>query len=310
MEKNRMTRSFHGHSGSETGTSRFMSGAIVPRLLIGLLATLIVSSAGAAPRTVRWSHPAISEVAGFRIVLGPASRSYDTSVDVGIPASNGDDYQAVVNVSDDRPSYIAIVAYNDAGDSVPSNEAVVIPDEASPPSPGGTLALLLNAGGPSAITIDGESWVADDDYAQTGTPRTSGVSVGGTMFEDLYRTERWGGSADQPMIYEVPVPDGTYEITLHWAETWGAAAVPGARLFDVVIEDARRLEDFDVFATAGFQQAVTRTFSTSVDDGDLSIEFHQRTDQTPFINAIEIEQVPNGASIAPPVLLQVVPVQP
>jgi hypothetical protein len=115
------------------------------------------------------------------------------------------------------------------------------------------------------------------------------------------------------MVYDFPVSSsGTYQVILHWAETWSAANSPGARRFDVFIEGSRRLQDFDVVAEAGFQQAVSRILTTPVTDGSLTIEFHRLTDQTPFINAIAIELVPEGSGgqISPPILIQVVPATP
>jgi len=298
------------------GLTGAMRAVLTNALLLtafGLIASLSAGNAHAATRTVHWSHPNILNVSGFRIVVGPTSRSYDSTIEVGMPSLGDGTYETTVNIPDGRDNYVAVVAYNSAGPSAPSNEAfVAATGGASPPAPQGIFRI--NAGGPNSLSVNGETWTSDSPYVQSGTAGSSSASIGGTTSDALYQTFRWGGDYNLPMVYEFPVSsDGTYQITFYWAETWSAANSPGARQFDVFVEGLRRLQKFDVVAEGGFQQAVSRIVTASVNDGSITIEFHRLTEQTPFINAMEILRIPDagtGGPISPPILIQVVPATP
>jgi hypothetical protein len=87
----------------------------------------------------------------------------------------------------------------------------------------------------------------------------------------------------------VPVNNGTYAVTLHFAEMYFTA--PGQRIFDVTIEGQTVLHNFDIYATAGAQTALQRTFVATVNDGSVDIVGTASVDNIPFA---AIEMVPSN----------------
>lgn len=125
-----------------TGHDRVLR--LIPGLLLLLwMGTLVLSgSARAATETVRWSHSDLTTVTGFKVLHGPASNSYDVATDVGMPAEVNGVFSASITVPDSRDNFIAVVAYNADGDSLPSNESFrpsggpdPAPDDSTAPFP-------------------------------------------------------------------------------------------------------------------------------------------------------------------------------
>jgi hypothetical protein len=90
-----------------------------------------------------------------------------------------------------------------------------------------------------------------DRYALGGqlVARNNVDSVGSDP--DLYHGERYG-----KITYVIPVSDGRYRVTLHFAETWfgpgksGGGGV-GSRVFDILCNGVAVRRDFDILKTAG-----------------------------------------------------------
>src|SRR5690606_444279 len=84
----------------------------------------------------------------------------------------------------------------------------------------------------------------------------------------LYKFFREGDFA-----YELPLADGTYEVTLGFVEPDEDTSV-GERVFNVTANGQPLLSDFDVVREAGADRtAVTRTFDVAVLGGRLTIAF-------------------------------------
>lgn len=74
----------------------------------------------------------------------------------------------------------------------------------------------------------------------------------------MYGTERYG-SAHASFGYSIPLANGTYNVSLDFAETYVTAA--GQRIFSVSINGTQVLTNFDIYAAAGGMNiAVQRTF--------------------------------------------------
>jgi beta-galactosidase len=102
----------------------------------------------------------------------------------------------------------------------------------------------------------------EDHNASDGTPARISGPVAGTGDDELYRTYRRGTFA-----YRLPVANGTYQVTLKFA-------VPGRTgVFNVNSERQRTITGLDVLAEAGPNTALDRTFTTTVTDGVLDLEF-------------------------------------
>lgn len=120
-----------------------------------------------------------------------------------------------------------------------------------------------------------------------GKPATFTAPIEGTEDDPLYQSVRYDLDA-----YRADVPNGVYKVTLHFVEP--AYETAGARVFGVNIEGKPAIESLDVFATAGKNTAVVRTFENiEVADGRLDIEFVRQV-EFPCIAAVAVE----GAGVA------------
>jgi hypothetical protein len=111
-------------------------------------------------------------------------------------------------------------------------------------------AFRVNAGGNAFSTIDARSFAADAYFSGGSVSVTTPLGIGGTADDYLYQTGRHGAS----FSYNFPTGNGSYDVVLHFAETYWSNTVPGgigSRKFHVNIEGVRKLTDYDVFARAG-----------------------------------------------------------
>ncbi len=152
----------------------------------------------------------------------------------------------------------------------------------------GDFTLRINAGGPQVVH-NGQTFSADQNFVG-GKSYVNNSAVVPT----LYKTER---SALPPNFgYQIPVPNGNYRITLHFAEIFwsangGRAGGVGSRIFDVVMEGNTILNDYDIIADVGSQTVVTKTFDALIQDGDISLAFDAAGSDgqnEPKLSAIEI----------------------
>ena len=84
---------------------------------------------------LRWTIPPDSDIKGYRVYVGAASRTYDPPLDVGSPDTlDGDVYYLYRNLREGSVYYVAVTAYNAAGvESDYSNEKVVDLSSLAPP---------------------------------------------------------------------------------------------------------------------------------------------------------------------------------
>jgi trimeric autotransporter adhesin len=148
---------------------------------------------------------------------------------------------------------------------------------------GGSDVLDINAGG----TASG-SYAADEYYsAGTAAATASTISTAGVTNpapEAVYQTQRYGN-----FTYTLPgfTAGTTYLVRLHFDEFYWTAA--GKREFNVLINGTQVLTDFDVFATAGEDNAVVEQFNAVANSaGQIVIQFVSVVDNAE-INGIEIE---------------------
>jgi hypothetical protein len=131
------------------------------------------------------------------------------------------------------------------------------------------------------------------------------LEIANTEDDPLYQTERYG----DPLAYSVPVSDGTYEVTLKFAEIYHTSETSGAgdddgggdgevgdRVFDVTIEGEEVLTDYDIYADVGGLTATDKTFTVEVTDGTLNIEMPASADFAK-ISAFKIVEASGGGSI-------------
>lgn len=136
----------------------------------------------------------------------------------------------------------------------------------------------------------GNVWVGDEypagnySYFNTGRPLRTEANITGTDDPELYATERFDGKSGPEMTYEIPVENGTYDVLLHFAEVFRKAQEPDARKFNVFIERRLVLEEYDMYALYGGYTAIIESFTTTVDDGKLTIDFVRGSVQNPKVS--------------------------
>jgi hypothetical protein len=202
-----------------------------------------------------------------------------------------------------------------AGDSV-----AVLPVNPEPPR--GDMASYrqdfewvldrLTSGEPVLINCGGDDYGASGDGALWGRDRffswESGTYLGevsflgrvyfgeiaGTDDDPLYQTERWfPANANEAAGYSIPLPRGTYEVALHFAEIFERAKDPGwaTRAFGIRVEGHIVCERY-VPGQWGFAVASRFTVAMAVEDGFLDIDFVPLPkSECPKISAIAVRAV-------------------
>ncbi|WP_375434373.1 malectin domain-containing carbohydrate-binding protein [uncultured Hymenobacter sp.] len=161
----------------------------------------------------------------------------------------------------------------------------VTPDQVTDNS---SAVYRLNAGGGAVSTSIGN--FGADQYFSGGSAATSSAAIAGTTDDALYQSERYG-----TFTYNMPLANGQYTVTLHFAEFhWSAA---GQRVFDVAAEGTKVLSAYDILKKVSKNTATTETFTATVNDGQLTLAFTPGTagaDQ-PKVSAIEVLKVVSSA---------------
>ncbi len=184
---------------------------------------------------------------------------------------------------------VAVVEDPDGMTGPTSNVVVLVYNPDMPPPP--TEALIrINAGGPE-VTTGGVVWAADAFYSGPTKTYKNTTPIEGTEDDIIYQTERFSNFTSEPMIYEIPLENGVYDVRLHFAEIWWGVQKPGgigSRVFHVDVENGQYvLNNFDIIAEAGSPATALIKFfdDVSVTDGALTIVF------TPVVNNAKISAI-------------------
>lgn len=165
------------------------------------------------------------------------------------------------------------------------------------------LEIRVNAGGPRFRDRYGYVWEADTILVDRWGNELGGESgfIGGTTFRteepiagtkesSIYQTERWSGEPEG-FRYSAEVPNGRYVVSLYFAEVYPGTFARGARVFDVAVEGVTVLDEFDIYALAGANTALERSFLVDVNDERLDIHFKKGALQNPKVNALSVVRV-------------------
>jgi hypothetical protein len=139
--------------------------------------------------------------------------------------------------------------------------------------------LMIDAGGNGYNDNKGNVWAGDRGFTG-GTTATSGFAVGNTSDDPLYQSRRFGSFG-----YSLDVPNGDYVLKLYFADP--VFITSGKRKFDVLLEGATVLNDFDLAANGGGRAAIVKTFNVKIQDGKLSLFFEGVVDNA-IVSAIEL----------------------
>jgi len=143
-------------------------------------------------------------------------------------------------------------------------------------------------GGPAAGYAADSIWAETKEYGVTGgRVVTTGAAVGGTADPAVHADGREG-----LVNYHLRVPDGTYDVTLMFAETEHTQA--GKRVFSVKAEGSEVVTNIDLYALAGPNTAVEQMVrGVAVNDGVLDLYFSASADE-PVLHGIRIERLTTG----------------
>lgn len=167
----------------------------------------------------------------------------------------------------------------------------------------------VNCGGPAYTDRHGNLWLADraytpgdswgavswaDEYESLPTEfasqRKIHAPISGAYEEPLFQTYRFGREI---FSYRFAVPEGEYIVDLFFAEPWygvgGSMDCTGWRVFDVAINGAVVLRDFDLWREAPrFGSDIKTTVTARSVNGTLTISFPKVTAGQAVISAIAI----------------------
>ena len=147
--------------------------------------------------------------------------------------------------------------------------------------PAGT-PIRVNGGEENYTDSLGKEWLSNDGLSG-GRNSSRDNAIAQTDNDPLYQSEYYGADFD----YSQDVANGSYDVTLHFAET--VFFREGQRVFDVSAEDESILDDFDIIDEAGGQDiALERTFTVGVNDGTLNLDFVAEVNNAK-VSAIEIK---------------------
>ncbi len=197
-------------------------------------------------------------------------------------------------------------AYNTSGnysarlivtDDDGAKDTAFVAIQVSNSTPGALPTIRVNVGGPQYVSGSGKTFLADQVYSAGSFGyltysdlRTTISPITNTGDPALYQDAR----GDDPFNYRFDVPNGSYDVLLHFAEIQDDEAMK--RVMDVTIENNLVIDELDVWAAAGGRYiAYTRLLSSiAVLDGQLNIDFFRTpasTKRKPVVAAIEIGAV-------------------
>src|SRR5574340_667092 len=160
--------------------------------------------------------------------------------------------------------------------------------------------IRTNAGGASSTftSAAGEQWTTDR-YFSGGDLNYTGDPIGNTQDRYLYATARAGLYTD--FSYNIPVANGNYRLTMKFAEVY--YWYTGDRVFNVTVNGAPVLTNFDILAEVPARTALDKTFDVAVTNGVVQIDFKGVIHRA-IVSAIELEP-----STTQPVTVAVNPTQ-
>ncbi len=238
--------------------------------------TSVTATAGSASVTVAWAASTGTAPVTYNIYRGTSSGGEAaTPVASNVTSTSYTD----TGLTNGTRYYYTVSASNSAGTSAKSAEVSTEPQASS------TTSVQIDSGGSGA-----SPFITDTDFNNGNeTTTTASVSVAGVTNaapEAVYQSVRWAPA----FTYIVPglTAGSSYTVRLHFAELTFTGS--GERVFNVSINGASVLSNFDVYATAGGQdKAVVEQFTAKADAlGQITISFTRGTADNPEIAGIEV----------------------
>lgn len=161
------------------------------------------------------------------------------------------------------------------------------------PNLNGRPTIRIKAGAEEVFTdSQGVKWSPDSGYeGGTVVDRNGQITITGTKTPEMYVAERYSME-----YYSFKVPNGKYELKLHFSEDYDGIGGPGERLFTYAVKDGdaktgkvvKEVKDFGPWKMSGAAfKAYVDTVAVNVTQGAITITFTPQV-ENPQINAIEI----------------------
>ncbi len=169
----------------------------------------------------------------------------------------------------------------------------------------GTSIVSINAGGPAESNSGGGNnpFVADEDFSTGGTTYsvTNTITIPASVATIAAPAAVYQSARQGTVTYTIPglTAGSSYTVRLHFAELYFSAA--GSREFNVAINGATVLTNFDIFATAGANDtAVVKQYTaTANSSGNVVIAFTNGAVNQPMFNGIEVLGSSTNCSTVP-----------
>ncbi|WP_304621894.1 malectin domain-containing carbohydrate-binding protein [Robertkochia aurantiaca] len=181
-----------------------------------------------------------------------------------------------------------------------------------------TSYLRINAGGAEDLmaTDQGPDWLSNptnglyetEAYSvNTGNNTTTNLTfearhmslpdyIDQNTFNGIFGTERYDPQKLPEMTFDIPLPDGDYQVNLFMGTSFEGTSSVGTRVFDIQLEGNTVIDNFDPVEAFGFASGGMLSLPVSVSDGILSISFIHEL-ENPQVNAIEIMEVKDMISL-------------
>ncbi|HSS67658.1 MAG TPA: malectin domain-containing carbohydrate-binding protein [Nocardioidaceae bacterium] len=165
----------------------------------------------------------------------------------------------------------------------------------------GHWVARVNAAGPTLLANDnGPDWSADtgdqpssnhnsnSNAADWGDlPISRGANLPSSTPTAIFSTERWSPNDSPNMQWDFPAPVGdSLTVRLYFSNGYSGTSTPGQRVFDVALDGATVLDNYDIVADTGNQTGTMKAFDIT-SDGNVDIDFSHVV-ENPLVNGIEI----------------------
>ena len=186
----------------------------------------------------------------------------------------------------------SLIIFGIEDDNDPPNIQMAQSIQVDMPQPISFPLLINNAGVEVDVYEADQLWSSSVEYGHmNGNYQFTEHNIDNTDQDELYRK-----SLNRVVAYKTRVPIGIYSITMKLSENYYNEI--GDRSFDIFVEDSLKINNLDIYALAGKNNAFDTTISNQiVDDGILDIYFSAVNYGEgyeyagPFLNGLEIHLI-------------------
>ncbi len=244
----------------------------------------VSASIGNSEITVTWTNAPVnpcsfnikrSQTSGgpYAVIASNLTTGVTNYSFVDASVTNGGVYYYVVS---------AVNAFGEGSNSAEVTPPVIVPSK-------------INCGGPAAAPFISDIYFsAGQTYAVTNSINTNGLVNPAPVA--VYQSQRY-----QNLTYALPylATNASYKVRLHFAEIYWTA--PGQRVFNVFLNGAQVLTNFDIFAAAGgsFKGNIQEFNAIADSSGFISVQLVTVTDNA-SINGLELVANPTNVLPAAP----------